>query len=259
MIARKKDTDMRSIRTKMPATVLLLLGVTVVAGEHRVGGAEDSLGVVGVVRFAGPRPERKPVRLIEKGGKPSDCQQLHKTVLLDENLMVSEKGEVANVFVYVKKGLEKKSYPVPKKPALLNQDNCMFRPRVQGIRVGQEFAMRNSDPLTHNVRSFSFRNRAFNIAQPAKSEDRKKVFTKREKAVMIQCDLHPWMKAYYFVMDHPYFAVTNEKGQFKIKGLPAGEYTLEAWHEEFGDQEVKITVDATGSSEVGFSFEAKAR
>lgn len=119
--------------------------------------------------------------------------------------------------------------------------------------------MSNGDPLTHNIRSFSFRNRAFNIAQPANSEDRKKVFTKREKAVMIQCDLHPWMKAYYFVMDHPYFAVTNEKGQFKIEGLPAGEYTLAAWHEEFGDQEVKITVDATGFSEVGFSFEDKAR
>ena len=243
----------------MTATVFQLLGATVMAGEHRVEAAENSRAVAGVVRFAGPRPERKPVRLIEKGRKPSDCQQLHKTGLLNENLIVSEKGEVANVFVYVKKGLEKKSYPVPKKPAVLNQDKCMFRPRVQGIRVGQEFVMSNGDPLTHNIRSFSFRNKAFNIAQPANSEDRKKVFTKREKAVMIQCDLHPWMKACFFVMDHSYFAVTNEKGQFKIEGLPAGEYTLAAWHEEFGDQEVKITVATTGFSEVGFSFEDKAR
>ena len=135
----------------------------------------------------------------------------------------------------------------------------MFRPRVQGIRIGQQFLMRNSDPLTHNVRSFSLRNRNFNVAQPADSPDRERVFTRRDKAVMIQCDLHPWMKAYFFVMDHPYFAVTNEKGQFKIKGLPAGEYTLSAWHEEFGEQQVKIKVGSTGSTEVAFSFKEKAK
>jgi uncharacterized protein (DUF2141 family) len=71
---------------------------------------------------------------------------------------------------------------------------------------------------------------------------------------MIKCDFHPWMEAYLFVMDHPYFAVTDEMGQFKIVGLPAGEYTLAAWHEELGEQEKKITVDATGSLDVSFSF-----
>jgi len=250
---------MRWNRTKMPATatVLPLLGL-MVAGALGGAGADEST-LVGVVKFEGPRPTRKPIQLREKRGKLSDCQQLHKTDLLNENFMVSEKGEVANVFVYVKNGLEKKSYPIPKQPAVLNQEKCMFRPRVQGVRVGQEFVMRNSDPLLHNVRSFSFRNRAFNIAQPANTPDRKKVFTKGERAVMIQCDIHSWMRAYYFVMEHPYFAVTNEKGQFKIEGLPSGEYTLAAWHEEFGKQQLKITVGATGSTEANFSYKDKAR
>jgi len=250
---------MRSNPINLPATVFLLLGMTVLAIADCAEGADENRAVAGVVTFDGPRPKRKPIRMVEKRGKPSDCQQLHKALLLDENRMVSEKGELANVFIYIKKGLDKKSYPPPKEPAVLNQDKCMFRPRVQGIRVGQDFVMKNGDPLTHNSRSFSFRNRAFNIAQPAKSEDRKKVFTRPEKAVMIQCDIHSWMKAYFFVMDHPYFAVTDAKGQFKIEGLPAGEYTLAAWHEEFGDQEVKITVAATGSSKVDFSFAEKAR
>ena len=92
----------------------------------------------------------------------------------------------------------------------------MFRPRVQGVRVGQELVMRNSDPLLHNVRSLSFRNKAFNVAQPSNSEDRKWVFKKGERAVKIECDIHSWMTAYFFVMEHPYFAVTNEKGEFKI-------------------------------------------
>ena len=251
---------MRWNRIKAPvtATVFLLLGLAV-AGEDQAAVAENNATVAGVATFDGPRPKRKPIQLSETGAILSDCQQLHKTVLLDENLMVSEKGEVANVFVYVKKGLEKKIYPVPKEPAVLNQEKCMFRPRVQGVQVGQEFVMRNSDPLLHNVRSFSFRNRPFNIAQPARTPDRKKVFTRGEKAVKIQCDIHPWMTAYYFVMEHPYFAVTDEKGQFKIEGLPPGDYVLAAWHEEFREQKQTITVGTTGSSDVKFSFNEKAR
>jgi len=258
---QKKDDNMSWIRRIFPAatTVFLMLGMTA-AGEHRTAVAGDGASVVGVVKFDGPRPKRKPIRLREKGGKLSDCQKLHKTALLDENLIISEKGEVANVFVYVRKGLARgKKYSVPKKSAVLNQEKCMFQHRVQGVRVGQEFVMKNGDPVLHNVRSFSFRNRAFNVAQPAKSEDRKKVFKYRETAVMIQCDIHPWMKAYFFVMDHPYFAVTNKQGQFKIEGLPAGEYTLEAWHEEFGKQHAKITVGPTGSVEAEFSFKEKAK
>lgn len=256
---------MRWNGSTMPAagTVFLLLGLMVAAAERRVAGAEDDADdgptVVGVVRFDGPRPERKPIQMTEKNGEPSDCHELHETVLLTENLIVGEEGEVANVFVYVKQGLQKKSYPVPEEPAVLDQHDCMFRPRVQGVQVGQEFLMRNSDPLVHNVRSFSIRNRAFNIAQPADSADRKRVFARRESAIKIMCDFHPWMRAYIFVMEHPYFAVSNEKGEFEIQGLPPGEYTLAAWHEEFGEQEVEITVGASGSTEVEFSFEDKAQ
>jgi plastocyanin len=259
---------MRCSRAKAIATltVCTLLGLTL-AGRHRGADADDksdettddNASVVGVVKFDGERLRRKPLVLREKGGKLSDCHKLHDNPLLDESRIVSAKGELANVFIYVEKGLEKKSYPIPKSPALLNQEKCMFRPRVQGIQVGQEFLMRNSDPMTHNVRSFARRNRAFNVAQPAKSPDRDRVFTRGEGAVKLQCDIHPWMTAYYFVMEHPYFAVTNEKGQFKINGLPTGEYTLVAWHEEYGEQKVEITVAATGSTDVGFTFEDKAK
>jgi len=131
----------------------------------------------------------------------------------------------------------------------------MFRPRVQGVMTGQEVMMRNSDPLIHNVRSLSTKNRPFNIAQPAGTPDRKKVFKAGENAIQIGCDFHPWMKAFIFVMEHPYFAVTDEKGQFRIEGLPAGEYTLAAWHEEFGEKGMKITVGATASSDIAFTFE----
>ena len=241
------------------AAIVLLAGLSVPV-VHQPARAADGASVVGVVKFEGQRPRRRRLGFREKRGKLSACLKLYKTPPLDENLLVSKKGEVANVFVYVRKGLEKnKKYLLPKKPATLNQVKCMFQPRVQGVRVGQKFVMKNGDPVLHNIRSFSFRNRAFNIAQPVKSEDRLKIFKHRERAVMIQCDIHPWMKAYFFVMDHPYFAVTDAKGRFKIEGLPAGKYTLSAWHEVFGEQQTTITVGDSGSTEIGFSFKPKPK
>ena len=247
------------INWTMVAALLLAGGLLVTNGNHQVAGAKDSPAVRGVVKFDGPQPRPRSIRMTEKGGKPSSCRKLHKGALLDENLVVSKKGELANVFIYVSEGLEEKSYPLPKKAALMNQDRCMFKPRVQGIQVGQDFLMKNSDPLIHNVRSFSMRNRPFNVAQPPKTPDRKKVFKRKENEIMIQCDFHPWMKAYIFVMDHPYFAVTNAKGEYSIKGLPAGKYTLTAWHEEIGEQDAEIVVDATGAARAGFTFKAKKK
>jgi len=248
-------------KIKGPGTILALsLGALALLGEGpQAAGAKDTPAVAGVVRFDGPRPRPRSIRMTEKGGKPSECRKLYKGALFDENLVVGDKGELANVFVYVSEGLKEKSYPLPKKSALMNQDRCMFKPRVQGVQVGQDFLMKNSDPLIHNVRSFSMRNRPFNIAQPPKTPDRKKVFKRKEKEIMIQCDFHPWMKAYLFVMEHPYFAATDAKGQYQIKGLPPGKYTLTAWHEELGEQEAEITVDASGAAKAAFTFKAEKK
>ena len=84
--------------------------------------------------------------------------------------------------------------------------------------------MKNSNPMIHNIRSFSIMIRAFNIAPPPDTPDRKKVFTAAEKAVKIACDIHPWMAGYYFVMEHPYFTVTDKKG--RIRDLPKGAFSF---------------------------------
>ena len=169
-------------------------------------------------------------------------------------MIIGQQGQMANVFIYVKKGLKEKKYPTAKKPALLNQQGCMFEPRVQGVQVGQELQIKNSDALLHNVRSHNQRNRAFNMGQPAGSEVRSKVFKYSEMGIKIQCDLHPWMTGYVHIMDHPFFTVTGKEGKFQISGLPAGQYTLVAWHERYGEQEAKVTVGASGMSEINFAF-----
>ena len=95
--------------------------------------------------------------------------------------------------------------------------------------------MRNSDPIIHNVRSLSQENRPFNIAQPAGTPDRLKRFSDQEGPIELRCDYHRWMRAFIFVMEHPFFGVTDAQGRFSIKNLPSGEYVLATWHESFGE------------------------
>ncbi len=236
----------------------------VVAGFGLIIDASAAVGtepvsVSGKVIYDGPQPECAVVELLEKDGKLSDCSALHEAELRTEILMVNENHEIANVFVYVRKGLPRQKHVAPDAAAVLNQQGCMFRPRVQGVMIGQELILRNSDPVLHNVRALSFRNRPFNIGQPAKSGDRSRSFRRKEKAVMIQCDLHPWMQAHLFVMDHPYFAVTDLSGRFTLSELPPGQYTLTAWHEQLGNQDLTIDLTKSALPSIEFTFQPKVQ
>ena len=211
----------------------------------------------GVVTYAGTPPERRLIQIkgnqIKDKGN-ADCAAVHGTEsILDEDTIINGSGRVKNVFLYVK-DVGKGEFPTPDEPVVLDQVGCMYQPRVQGIRVGQTLRIVNSDALAHNVRSYARRNRAFNIGQPGKGT-REKTFRRPELAVRIACDFHSWMTAHVFVMDHPFFTVSDESGSFAINGLPAGKHTLVAWHEKLGKQETEI--DVTGElTDVNFEFKA---
>ncbi len=205
----------------------------------------------GRVTLDGPAPERRPINM----DKDPTCIKLHgDKPVLSEELIVGDNGGVQNAFVYVRKGAPKKDYPVPSEMVKLDQKGCMYRPRVQGMMVGQTLQVLNGDPVTHNVRSFPIRNRAFNFGQPADSGPRERLFNAPEREIEIQCDIHRWMHAYLFVMDNPFFAVTDEHGAYAIEGLPPGDYSLAIWHETLGKQQQDVKVGETNVDEVNFAF-----
>ena len=84
------------------------------------------------------------------------------------------------------------------------------------------------------------------------------VFDKPEVLVKFKCDVHPWMFAYVGVVDHPYFAVTDKDGNYKITGLPAGDYTVEAVHLKAGSTTAKVKVGADDKKTQDFTLEVKA-
>lgn len=175
-----------------------------------------------------------------------------------ETWVVGEGGGLANVFVYVKTGLEGRSFPVPTEPVVLDQQNCWYTPRVVGVRVGQSFQVLNSDPLLHNVRAQAAVNQAFNQGQPVQGVRYSHTFSTDEVMVPIKCDVHAWMNAWVGVMTHPYFAVTGPSGAFELPNLPPGTYTVEAWHEAGGTTTGTVTVPASGAATLSLAVAVPA-
>ena len=226
---------------------LVLLGAFIFAGTQAAfaGGS-----VTGSAAFSGTAPAKTEISM---AADPT-CAAAHTEPTFTEEAVVNSNNTLKNVFVYVKTGLEGQTFPATATPATLDQNGCHYNPHVTGVMVGQPLEIINSDTTLHNVHSMAKESKEFNLGMPIKGMKIKKTFEKPEIMVKMKCDVHPWMSAYVGVLSHPFFAVTGEDGSFAIKDLPAGTYTLEAWHETFGVQTAEVTVAEGQAATASFSF-----
>ncbi|HWB97569.1 MAG TPA: carboxypeptidase regulatory-like domain-containing protein [Bryobacteraceae bacterium] len=206
--------------------------------------------VTGTIHYTGKKPRRKP---IDMSGDPA-CMEAHHGKAYDESLVVNANHTLANVFVYVKSGLEGKVFETPTAPAVIDQQGCWFRPRILGIQTGQILRVTNSDPVTHNIHPLAQVNREWNHSQGAGDEPLARKFARPEIMIRVKCNIHSWMRAYIGVLGHPYFAVTGEGGTFDIPNLPPGDYVIEAWHEALGTQEQHVKVTQSAKVAMDFTF-----
>jgi plastocyanin len=218
------------------------------AGALRVDEAKAG-NISGRVLFEGTPPVNPQVKL---AADPT-CMQANANGLAFETYAVKD-GGLDNVFVYVKDGLGNYYFDTPTEPVKIDQQGCRYVPHVVGARVGQPIEFSNSDETLHNIHALANVNREFNFGQSIKGQRDKKVFTAREVMVLLKCDVHGWMQAYAGILDHPYFAVTSEGGKFQLKNLPAGTYTVEAWHEKLPAQTQTVTIGEKENKDVSFTF-----
>jgi hypothetical protein len=130
----------------------------------------------------------------------------------------------------------------------------MYEPRVIGVMVNLEVKFINSDPTNHNVHPLPRLNQEWNESQPSGGSALLKRFSRQEVMMPVKCNIHPWMRAYIGVMNHPFFAVTGDDGHFKINGVPPGTYTIESWQERYGVRDLPVTVPAKGNEIVNFDY-----
>ncbi|PYR93261.1 MAG: hypothetical protein DMF84_09705 [Acidobacteria bacterium] len=185
------------------------------------------------------------------------CEAENKGGAAQETYAASD-GGLQNVFVYIKDGIGNKYlFDTPTNPVKMEQKGCHYVPHVLGIRVAQPLQVVNADSTMHNVHGMPKANQEFNFSQPVPMTS-SVTFTTKEVMIPFKCDVHSWMHSYIGVLDHPYFAVTGQGGKFDLRTVPAGTYTIEAWHEKLGTQTQSVTLGEKETKEITFTFKAPA-
>lgn len=238
---------MKSSRMLVAVAVSFLVGI--------VSYAADTASISGKVDFEGPAPKRKKI----KTDADPKCAEMHAdNPLLSEEVVVNANGTLRNVFVYIKSGLAGKTYEPPKTPVELDQAGCHYVPHVFGMMAKQPLKIVNSDDTLHNIHALPTKSKEFNVGQPNKGMETVRTFAEPEIMVHLKCDVHPWMSAYVGVMSNPFYSVTGDDGTFSIRGLPAGDYEVVAWHEKYGTQTQKLKVGDGEAKTIDFKFSSKS-
>ncbi len=218
---------MRCVKV-VPVLVAVLLAGPAGAGEVR-----------GTVKYTGAPPHLQPF-------KATRDMKVCGQEVPNESVEVSS-GALQNVVVEVK-GAPK---PAPTTISI-DQQNCHYIPHVQAASVGSTLDIINGDPMLHNIHGRMGNQTLFNLAMPLKGQKIPKPLPKAG-LVDVKCDVHAWMQGYVWVTDDP-AAVSGKQGEFAIKDVPAGTYTVTAWHEKLGEKTKQVTVPAAGEVTVEFAY-----
>lgn len=193
-----------------------------------------------------------PMLTIDKDVEVCGKSVPSRTYLLSAGL------EVKNVIVVVE-GVQK-GKAAPKADLPIDNTKCEFEPFVGIAYAGSNFVIKNSDPILHNTNLGLLlqdkRRTVYNLALPKKDQ----VITKPVKATglhQVKCDAHSWMRAFVYVAENPYAAVTDASGNFEIKDLPPGKYKVRIWHEGFGDTTKDVEVAAGKASDLNVTLSKK--
>lgn len=217
-----------------------------VAGQRPISAGGGS--VVGTVKFLDtpPAPERLKV------DRDNNICGLRK---FSEDLIVAPQTKGLKNVVLTVVGIPAGSSAPPRQAPALQQNKCVYEPHVQAAVVGQKLEVKNVDDLLHNIHAYAAnQDTLFNVAQPIRNQV-SAMALQREGVTTVKCDVHSWMLAYVVVAPHPYTAVTDANGSFRIDGVPPGSYKLRAWHEALGTLDKDLIVahgrEATVNFDVG--------
>lgn len=222
-----------------------------IAGKRPGGDPPRAAGGVirGFVNFTG----KAPVMKIASRRKDTEyC----KKFMVPHNAVIVNGGKLADTLVRIEVGAVKGNFKAPPVPVRMAASGCTLQPRLLGVLAGQEVEINNGDATLHSVHAWRGSESWFNEAQPmgappiVRSVDEAGIYR-------LTSDVFPWMRSFIVATDHPFFAVSEADGSFQIPKVPAGKYTLEAWHSIYGVKKATVEVIADQTVELSFSYDGK--
>jgi len=217
-------------QTKLGVTLAVCILLWVSEGSAQSGyqviDVNDGGTITGTVKWSGPAP-KGPAIGINKDPEVCDPQGQKKRDL--ERLLVAANGGVANTVVFLKDISKGKTMDLPEEHQFLNQKTCRYEPHVLLVPTDGTLRIKSSDPVLHTVHMSGASD--YNLPFPFANQTVSRTMN-RSGVVDLRCNAgHVWMNAEMFVVTHPYYAITDEDGNFRLTNVPPGEYEIEAWHE----------------------------
>jgi len=237
----------------LSAVVLLCCAALMLA--PRVNAAGEGK-ITGTVKLDGSAPH---MRGIDMSKDPFCAKASASSPAHLETVVVGQGGALENVVLYISDGLTGSALnQVPTSVPVFDQRGCVYTPHVLAVDINQQFKVATSDQTAHNIHpnpNPMTGNIPWNLSQPPGSPPIEKSW-KAAEVIPVQCNIHPWMHAWFVVVKGPY-ATTDSNGNYAIENVPPGNYTVTAWQEEYGTQTQKVTVAAGKPGTADFTFKAK--
>ena len=225
--------------------IIILVAVYFVVAVNVDGGT-----ITGDVKFVDSAPKLAPVKVTKD-------QDYCGETLLNESYLVDANGGLKNVVVYLE-AVQTAAPADPQKLNMIENTGCRYAPRILAMQKGERLRVKNNDPKLHIPHSYLNEKTVFMLSLPFKNTILDATQKIRDAGILkLVCDTHAWMLGFVHVFDHPFFAVTGDKGSFSIPNVPAGTYTLKAWHEDAGLNNQEVVVSEGGEVRVNFEFAKK--
>ncbi len=218
------------------------------AGAYEGGPVSNGGTISGEVKVTGDVPAPKPVEVTK------DKEVCGKSPKVDESLLVGPNKGLKNAVVSITN--ISKGKPMDTSKITLMQKGCDYIPHVLLVPAGATVDITNDDGILHNIHTYSKKNAPVNRAQPKFKKVMQETF-KDPETFQMKCDAHNWMQGWVVVEDTPYYALTDEQGNYKLTDVPPGEYEVKVWHEKLGEKTEKVTVAAGGTASANFELASK--
>ena len=213
--------------------------------SYQVEAVTNGGKITGVVKWSGPAPKDPSVPITKNSDICDPTKEQHRNL---ERLEIGADGGVANTVVFLQNIAKGKAMNLPPGRQLLDQKNCRYEPHILLVAKDGTIQMKSSDPILHNVHMVGAA--LYNLPFPIKDKTLTRTMH-RDGVVDLKCDAgHVWMNAEILVVDHPYYAVTDQHGNFELTDVPPGDYVITAWHEGWKIEREETVIDVDSHQEV---------